>query len=93
MQLTVGKAFGSLVALGYAVSMVIRSGGVTGHVVMGCGALLLPLAFIWFPKEIGGITASFGIGQRVDTQTPPVVVSCVGWFFLVGFPLAFFFLS
>jgi hypothetical protein len=93
MQFTPGKALGSLVAFSYAVGMIVRSGGVTGHVVMGWGALLLPLAFIWFPDEIGGITGCFGIGRNVDTKTPPVVVSFVGWFFLVGFPLAFFLLG
>jgi hypothetical protein len=93
MQLTLGKILGSLVAIGYVVGMIIRSGGVTGHVVMGCGALLLPLALIWFPEEIGGITGCFGIGRKVDTPTPSGVVSFVGWFFLVGFPLAFFLLG
>jgi hypothetical protein len=93
MQLTLGKALGSLVAISYAVGMIVRSRGITGHVVMGCVALLLPLAFIWFPDEIGGITGCFGVGRKVDTQTPPVVVCFVGWFFLVGFPLAFFLLG
>jgi len=93
MQITLGKTLGSLVALVYAVGMMVHSGGVTGHVVTGCGALLLPLAFIWFPDEIGGITGYFGRGQKVDTETPPVVVSFLGWFFLVGFPAAAYFLG
>jgi len=93
MQITLGKTLGSLVALGYAVGMIVRSGGVTGHVVMGCGALLLPLAFLWFPDEIGGITGYFGRGQKVDIETPPAVVSFMGWFFLVGFPVVFYLLG
>ena len=93
MQITLGKTRGSLVALVYAVGMIVHSGGVTGHVVTGCGAVLLPLAFIWFPDEIGGITGCFGRGQKVNTETSPAVASFLGWFFLVGFPALVYFLG
>ena len=48
--------------------------------------LLFPLALIWFPEVIGSATGYIGHGV-VDKETPPVLVSAAGWFFLVGLPL------
>ena len=67
----------------------VAAGGVTG---LGCAALvLLPLALIWFPDEIGNATGCLGdLTLRVDTPTPPILISIMGWFFLVGLPVLFY---
>jgi hypothetical protein len=46
----------------------------------------LPLAFIWFPDEIGSVTGYFRTGY-VNVQTPGIMISIMGWFFLVGLPV------
>lgn len=65
---------------------------VSGHV-PGSGkwaiGLVFPLALIWFPEEIGNLTGYFKTGY-VNVQTPGVIVSFLGWFFLVGLPLILF---
>jgi hypothetical protein len=53
---------------------------------------LWPLSFIWFPEYWGSYT-SFLRGQYIDQQTPPILVSFMGWFFLVGFPLMYAWLT
>jgi len=91
MQITIGKILGLLIALGYAVGMIVDSGGITLQVFQGCGALLLPLALIWFPEELGSLTG-FVRGGNINTETPPILVSIAGWFFLVGLPVLIYFL-
>jgi len=72
-----------VVAIGYAV-VAIRQAGVTG--LTWCAGLLPPLAFIWFPEAIGNLTGYFRTGY-VNVQTPGVIISILGWFFLVGLPV------
>jgi hypothetical protein len=44
--------------------------------------LLIPLSLIWFPEWLGNVT------MRPDgAETPPLLISFMGWFFLIGFPL------
>lgn len=82
MQVT----FGKLLSLGIAFSYAILAFHWYG---VGCWkwclGLLLPLAFIWFPEEIGELTGYYKTGY-VNVQTPAVIISCVGWFLLVGVP-------
>jgi deoxyribodipyrimidine photolyase-related protein len=54
--------------------------------------LLLPMGLIWFPEEIGGFTGYVGRGGRIDTETPPFLVSAAGWILLVGVPAAIYLL-
>ena len=93
MQITIGKILGLLIALGYAVCMIARAGGITVDVVKGCVVLLLPLALIWFPDELGNLTGYVGRSGNINTETPPILVSVMGWFFLVGLPVLLYFLS
>ena len=93
MQITIGKILGLLIALGYVVGMIVDSGGITLQVFQGCGALLLPLALIWFPEELGSLTGYVGRGGNVDLEAPPILVSIAGWFFLVGLPVLIYFLG
>ena len=45
------------------------------------GFLALPLACIWYPDVLGGITGWFG-STHIARETPESVVSIVGWTFL-----------
>ena len=74
-----------MIALGYAVGMIVEAGGITFQVFQGCAALLLPL--IWFPEELGSFTGYVGRGSNINLETSPILVSIAGWFFLVGLPL------
>lgn len=90
MTLTSGKILSLLIAAAY-VLVAILAGGWGG--IRVCFALLLPLALIWFPDELGSMTGFVGRGGYVDQESPPVLVSLMGWFFLVGFPILLWFLG
>ena len=92
MQITIGKILGLLIALGYAVTMIVQAGGITFLVFRNCVALLLPLALIWLPDELGSLTGYVGRGRNINVETPPILVSIAGWFFLVGLPVIIYFL-
>ena len=87
------KVVALFIALGYAVAITIHEGRVTPVVIQGCAVLLLPLALIWFPEEIGGFTGYVSRGGHIDTETPPALVSFMGWLFLVGMPVLALFLG
>ena len=100
MELTLSKICGAIVALGYAVALaiaiVVRYHGFTwGSLKIFAGFLVvlsIPLALIWFPDNIGG-WPDFDEDRMSDKETPPFLVSFVGWLLLVGAPLmAYFFL-
>ena len=82
MQITGAKILSLAIAIGYA-AVAIHLGGV-GYWKWSAG-LLLPLALIWFPDEIGSLTGYFESGY-VNLKTPGVMISFIGWFFLVGVP-------
>jgi hypothetical protein len=50
-----------------------------------CFALLIPLALIWFPEQIGGMGWWGTI--PITGDSPPFLVSTIGWVFLVGLPV------
>jgi hypothetical protein len=86
MEVTIGKLLSLVIAIGYAV-LAIAVGGMYG---LKCSAgLLCPLAFIWFPEEIGSITGYYKTGY-VNVQTPAIIISFIGWFILVGLPIILF---
>jgi hypothetical protein len=83
MQVSIGKILSLLVAIGFAV-LAFKAAGLYG---VKCAAVLLfPLVMIWFPEEIGSLAGYFKSGY-VNVQTPAVIVSFIGWFFLVGLPV------
>ena len=94
IQINLGKVSSLLIAGGYAVSMIVQARGFTVDVLKACVALLLPLVLIWLPEQIGDATG-YLIGNmvRVDTPTPPILISMMGWFFLIGLPVLLFLLS
>lgn len=83
MEVTRGKIVSLVIALGYAAFALWHS-GIAG--LKWSATLLLPLGLIWFSEEIGGLTGYYKTGY-VNTQTPPVIISALGWLLLVGVPL------
>lgn len=47
---------------------------------------LWPVSFISFPEYWGNFTGYIR-GPHIDEKSPPVLVSALGWFFLVPFPI------
>jgi hypothetical protein len=90
MTITIGKVASLAIAAVYVVAMFLGGGSESSTIIEGCIALLLPLALIWFPEELGSMTGYVGRGGNIDTETPPFMVSFAGWFFLVGLPLIFY---
>ena len=91
MRVTPAKLLGLAVALVYAVLLFVFQSGETAFKI--CAILLLPLVLIWFPEELGSATGYFWKGSYVNAESPPVLLSIMGWLFLVGFPVLFYFLS
>lgn len=83
MQLTIGRILSLVIAVIYA-SVAIGLGGF-GYWKWSL-TLLLPLALIWFPEEIGSLTGYYKTGY-VNVQTPGAIISLIGWFILVGLPV------
>lgn len=88
MQVTPGKLLSLVVAMGYA-AFAIHYGGI-GYWKWSAG-LVLPLTFIWFPDEIGNLTGYFESGY-VNVRTPGIIVSFIGWSFLIGVPVLLYLL-
>jgi hypothetical protein len=86
MQITIVKLVGLLIAAAYVGVMFIESHKVTFCMVKTSLVLLIPLSFICFPEEIGSFTGYFGRGGNVDTETPSIMVTIIGWFLLIGLP-------
>jgi hypothetical protein len=79
-----------VIAIGYLVAALV--GGQTSVVFLVAGALLVPLALIWFPEVIGQATGNLG-GRSINRETPAVLVSVAGWFLLVGLPVVWYLTS
>ncbi len=90
MQLTFSRLLRLVIAIAYGVAACTKADHL--HIkqivvlIIGLGVVL---ALIWFPDEIGDATGYMaGHMMRVDLPTPPILISIMGWFFLVGLPLA-----
>ena len=90
-RITIGRISGLLIALGYLVAMIVMEGFNLALAKSGL-ALLLPLALIWFPDELGSFTGYVGRGGNIQTETPPILVAAMGWFLLLGLPALIYFL-
>jgi hypothetical protein len=66
--------------------------GIYNHSWISVLVFIMPLSLIWFPEHWGNYTGFFQ-GQYIDQKTPPVVISCMGWFFLIVFPLLLYWIS
>lgn len=97
MEITIGKIIALVIAIAYLAIGITAEYLDTGHVSFAvlvlAAALMFPLALIWFPDELGDFTGYVGRGGMIDNPTPAVLVSLMGWFFLVGMPVLIYFLG
>lgn len=76
----ISRGLSALVALTYLVAALI-GGGPVGFV--SCALyLLLPLACIWFPDEMGDFTGVIR-GHMVTSESPGCLVAAGGWLLLL----------
>jgi hypothetical protein len=85
MQITVGRLVSLVIAAAYVIAGFVlqKSWGFALTVAAG---MLLPLALIWFPEWLGGLTG-WGTRAPVDRPSPPRFVAAAGWLILLGLPL------
>lgn len=86
MDVSRSKLAGLAIALGYLAISSLMGGWDTRDVVTMCVILLLPLALIWFPDEISDTFGPFRWGGQSDRESPPVLLSAMGWIFLTVLP-------
>lgn len=92
MPITIGRVLSLLVALAYLAGAVVAEQRLSPAIVVFSAVVLLPLGMIWFPDEVGSFTGYVGRGGYIDSDTPPYLVSALGWFFLVGLPCLLWFI-
>jgi hypothetical protein len=93
MQITIGKFLSLLIAVAYTAAIIFQDHGITFSVVRASLVLLIPLGLIWFPEEIGSFTGYVGRGGNIDTETPPIMVTVMGWVLLVGMPALVYYVT
>ena len=72
-----------VIASGYLVAVVVTTRAITPIVPVAV-VLLVPLGLIWFPEAVGGFTGYVSRGCTIDSETPPGLVSFIGWLLLVS---------
>ncbi len=93
MQITVSKITSVVIALFYVGIAIFCEHGLTLRLIPNSPILLIPLALIWFPDEIGSFQGYVGRGGFVNKESPAFLITVLGWFFLVGLPIILIFLS
>jgi hypothetical protein len=85
MHVTVGRLISLAIAAAYVIAgfALEKSWAFTLTVAV---ATLLPLALIWFPEFLGGLTG-WGTRAPVDRPSPPKLVAAAGWLMLLGLPV------
>jgi hypothetical protein len=71
------------------IALVVTGAAIWNEGMEGSGIILIfliPLCLIWFPETIGRLGNVYETGQ-IRRIIPPVLISFMGWFFLVGLPL------
>jgi hypothetical protein len=97
MVVTYSKLASLAIAIVYVAAGVFTGDATLGDITRLCMMLLIPLALIWFPDELGTV-APMRRGGKWTTQggiwseSPGVLVATMGWFFLVGMPIIFYLL-
>jgi hypothetical protein len=91
MQVTVGRLVSLAIAAAYVIAAFALEKSWTFGLTVAAGTLL-PLALIWFPDFLGGLTG-WGTRAPVDRPSPPPLVAAAGWLFLLGLPVPLFFLA
>jgi len=81
MQVTDWKIIALLIALTNTVIIAtFYPAEIIYGILKGCLLSLATLPLIWFPDEIGGFTGA----RNIYTESPPIFVSIMGWFFLIS---------
>jgi hypothetical protein len=84
MDVTIGKIIALLIAIGYIIAAILCE-GLSTNLLKLAAMLLVPLVLIWFPDECGGSKdRQWG---HFHQESPGILVSFMGWFFLVGMPI------
>ena len=78
----IAKILSLLIAIGYVVAAIMDAGPAGLFVAI---ALTVPLGLIWFPDECGSMTGLVR-GGYINHESPPILMSLMGWFLLVGMP-------
>ena len=87
MEITISKLVAVVIAIGYAAA-IISNVGFTKNATASF-LLLVPLGLIWFPEELGSYTGYVSRSSTIDAETPPFLVSGIGWLILVLVGVAF----
>jgi hypothetical protein len=91
MQVTVSKLVALIIAIAEAIAGFALEKSWAFALTVAVGAIL-PLALIWFPEFLGGLTG-WGTRVPVDQPSPPKLVAGMGWLLLLGLPVLMFFLA
>ena len=85
--------FGTMLGLCLAMTFVLFDIAMEGSEagIEACFVLLVPLALIWFPDDLGFFTGRF-LGFGFDHESSSIAVSLIGWLLLIG-TMAFWFIS
>ena len=90
MDITIGKILAMVIFLALVALMIaeiVPNSQSRGELLF----MILGLALIWFP-DLGDVRGWVFRGGYIDTDSPPFLISFVGWIFLVGMPTLFRFL-
>jgi hypothetical protein len=85
MQVTAGRLVSLAVAVAYVIAAFAWEKSWTFALTVAA-ATLLPLALIWFPDFLGGLTG-WGTRASIDRPSPPPFVAAAGWLLLLGLPV------
>ena len=91
--MTISKFVALGIASVYVVLLIAQGDVQVSELLQYIAVLLLVLALIWFPEQLGEFTGYVGRAGNIDVETPPLLVSLAGWFFLVGLPVLVWWLS
>ena len=87
MATLINRGLSLLVYLGYLMSAYFTGAGI-GTLKIAV-FLLLPMACIWFPEELGGYTGTMRL-HAITASTPAFLVCAGGWLILVGLPIIYY---
>ena len=94
-EFSIGRLLSLIVAAGYLVItsfFTYSAGKLVANLLIVGGALLLPLACIWFGDELGNYVGALP-GPAVNRKSPAWMVKLGGWVLLLLPAIAFWFLS
>lgn len=86
MEITKGKLIGLLVAPAVVAIVIVVSGDDSPAAARACVWIAIGLALVWFPDELGSFQGYVGRGGNINKETPPALITLVGWFFIVCMP-------